>query len=244
MTTLTNNLPNFLHYFITLNIPLTQLIFELDQNQMDINASVYNETFIKTLYSDTCIVSACKKAGGLLKTMIKYDKYFPKHDKLISSTNDLNYILKRLTEGLIKDIYPTEQHSDNHAGTNSVSPEGGKILVFDYPLVNKTFRDLFIWAILVNYIDMAKVLLAHVNHRICAALIAAKILKSYRDKYAIYDDKKNAYTQSMKYFEDYAIDCLTLCYRNDPNTACELILRECGLFGKVSCLQVSIFVLY
>ncbi|CAF5111905.1 unnamed protein product [Rotaria sp. Silwood1] len=36
-------------------------------------------------------------------------------------------------------------------------------------------RDLFLWAILMNYIDMAKVFLSFLNYRICSAWIATKI---------------------------------------------------------------------
>jgi hypothetical protein len=201
---------------------------------------MYNKTFIPSLYSYNIINNATKKAGSLLESMIARDKYLK--SKLYEwTTQELNYILDYLIDGIIMgNIYPVEEKDVDHCCMNIVGDEETVTPLSNYTLVNKTFRDLFIWAILINYIDMAKVLLANMNHRICAALIARKILMSYRDKYAIYDDKKAAYTQSMDYFEDYAIDCLTCCYKNNPNQACELVLRECGMFGNVTCLQVSI----
>ena len=55
----------------------------------------------------------------------------------------------------------------------------------------------------------------------------------------MYSDRKTEYRKSMDDFEEYAINCITLCYKNDPNKACELVLRQCEIFGNVTCIQVS-----
>ncbi len=98
-------------------------------------------------------------------------------------------------------------------------------------------RDLFLWSILMNRIDMAKVLLSHMKYRICPALIATKIFKQYSYK-PIYGDLKDSYDDSATYFEQYAIDCLNKCDDNDGAKACEIILQRNELYGYVSCLQV------
>ena len=98
-------------------------------------------------------------------------------------------------------------------------------------------RDLFLWAIIMNYVDMAKVLLANMKYRICPALIATKILKQYHGK-AAYGELKDIYMKSADYFEQYAIDCVSKCEKNDPDMACELVLQQNELYGKVTCLQV------
>lgn len=98
-------------------------------------------------------------------------------------------------------------------------------------------RDLFIWAILHNYIGMAKVFLAHMKHRICAALIATRILKKYHLK-ASHGKLKDEYKAMATYFEQYAIDCIAECEANDADTACEIVLQQIELFGNVTCLQV------
>ena len=49
-----------------------------------------------------------------------------------------------------------------------------------------SLRDLFVWAILMNYIDMAKVCLSHMKYRICPALLATKILKQYHHKASLW----------------------------------------------------------
>lgn len=99
-------------------------------------------------------------------------------------------------------------------------------------------RDLFLWAVLMNYIDMAKALLAHMKYRICSALIATKILKAYHN-HASHGKLKENYMDGAKYFEQYAVDCITLCEKNDPEDACKMVLQRNELYGYVTCLQVK-----
>ena len=99
-------------------------------------------------------------------------------------------------------------------------------------------RDLFLWAILMNYIDMAKNLLAHMKYRICSALIATKILKAYHH-HASHGKLKEKYIEGAKYFEQYAIECITLCEKSDPEDACKMVLQRNELYGYVTCLQVK-----
>lgn len=99
-------------------------------------------------------------------------------------------------------------------------------------------RDLFLWAILHNHIDMAKVFLAYMPYRICAALIATDILRKFHSK-ANYGDLKDAYLAGAGYFENYAIACINQCEKNDANMACEIVLQEIDFFGNATCLQVG-----
>lgn len=99
------------------------------------------------------------------------------------------------------------------------------------------YRDLFIWSVLTNRIEMSKVFLSHMQNRICAALIASKIMKSYED--ICHDNEsKELFTTQANDFEGYAIDCLRRCYDCDEDLACELAIRRVDLFGSVTCLQV------
>lgn len=100
-------------------------------------------------------------------------------------------------------------------------------------------RDLFLWAVLMNRIDMAVVFLAHMKYRICPALIASKIFKTYHER-ASYGEVKNGYKKSAEYFEKYAIDCLDKCGDHDAAKACEVILQQNELYGYVTCLQVCL----
>ncbi len=98
-------------------------------------------------------------------------------------------------------------------------------------------RDLFLWAIVMNRVDMAKVLLSHMKYRICPALIATKIFKQYYRK-APYGDLNKSYDESATYFEQYAINCLNKCDEKDEAKACEIILQRNELYGYATCLQV------
>lgn len=98
-------------------------------------------------------------------------------------------------------------------------------------------RDLFLWSVLMRRIEMATVLLSHLKHRICAALIASQILKSYANL-SSYDHIKEKYQHSADYFQTYAIQCLALCFANDATKTCQIILRSHPLYAQQSCLRV------
>jgi len=101
------------------------------------------------------------------------------------------------------------------------------------------YRDLFFWSILTNRIEMAKVLISHMQTRICPALIASKILKSYQ-KVASDNESKDELCSQADQFEEYANELLKRCYNSDEEIACEIAIRRIYLFGGVSCLQVKI----
>ncbi|CAF4634136.1 unnamed protein product [Didymodactylos carnosus] len=75
--------------------------------------------------------------------------------------------------------------------------------------------------------------------RICASLIASKIIKTIAQRE--YDSSiRHEYEEEANYFELFAIECLTCCYNNDKEYACELVIRQVDLFGGVTCLQVAV----
>ena len=101
------------------------------------------------------------------------------------------------------------------------------------------YRDLFLWSILTNRIEMAKIFLNHIQTRICACLIASKIFKSYL-AYATDNESKDVLSCQAKQFEEYADECLKSCYNYDEEKACEIAIRSLDLFGGVTCLQVAV----
>ena len=114
-----------------------------------------------------------------------------------------------------------------------VMTKENKQLMQDYIM-----RDLFIWAILMNRVEMAKVFLCHVKYRVCAALIATQIFKSYYSR-AAYGESKDNYLKSASYFEDYAVECINQCEENNPNQSCQIVIQQIELFGNVTPLQVA-----
>ncbi|CAF3825390.1 unnamed protein product [Rotaria sp. Silwood1] len=139
----------------------------------------------------------------------------------------------RLLWGL--DELNTEQNQINVqiiGSQDNLIPKDNRQIIQDYIM-----RDLFLWSILMNHIDMAKVFLSHMKYRICAALLATKILKQYYS-IATHGELKDSYMKNANYFQQYAIDCITQCEKNDSDQACQIILQRIELYGNVTCLQV------
>jgi len=105
-------------------------------------------------------------------------------------------------------------------------------------LTQAMLRDLLYWSIFTDRMDMAKVLLLHIRTRICAALSCAAILRN-RSRMATTNDQHHRYKQQAKDFEIYATECIDACYSKSERKACELLIREEPLFGKITCMQVS-----
>ncbi len=101
------------------------------------------------------------------------------------------------------------------------------------------YRDLFLWSILTNRIELSKILLSHMETRICALLIASKVFKSYLH-FAVNNESKDILNSQADQYEQYANECLKCCYNYDEEKACEIAIRHINIFGGVSCLQVEL----
>ena len=175
--------------------------------------------------------------------------------KVILNTDDLNDLFHTLVGRYMKSLYYDTQieEQEDRMGvkkfTNMIfpledieqGPLSGSDAVYKELAKNYIMRDLFLWAIVMNYMDLAKVFIAHMKDRICAALIATEILSHLRDTAAdaVYGDKKIDLTYWINYFEQYAINCLDHCFKNDPNMARILTIQRVEMFGDVTCLQVD-----
>ena len=168
-------------------------------------------------------------------------------DSEVETVETLNNILRTLVGSYMHPLYfdtleQEEEARDKHGlkkkRTKGLSKgeeeeEERKKIMRNYFL-----RDLFLWSILINRIDMAKVFLSFMSYRICPALIATKILKQYHQA-ASHGELKTSYKESADYFEQYAIDCLDKSDDHDAAKACEIILQRNELYGYVTCLQVG-----
>ncbi|CAF1229932.1 unnamed protein product [Rotaria sordida] len=244
---LQENLPNFVYEFLKLGIDPVDVFFEKKQHSK--GGSRYAK-FIEELYDDVLKTSSDETH---LKYFIEINKFDT--DRNIKTIDSLNQALKnligdymhelyfetpedekndRIKWGLIKNSEESEQDKNKDTKNEQyVSDEAKKQKEYNYIM-----RDLFLWAILMNRIDMAKVFLSHMKYRICPALIATKILKQYHSK-AHYGDLKKGYEKAATYFEQYAIDCLDKCDDNDVDKACEIVIQQNELYGYVTCLQVA-----
>lgn len=140
----------------------------------------------------------------------------------------------QITRGLTKQkICKGSNQSDELENISALTKHEKKQMAYDYIM-----RDLFLWSILTNRVDMAKVFLAHMKYRICPVLIATKIFKQYHHKASL-GDLRDSYYKSIQYFEQYAINCLDKCDDHDAAKACEIVLQQNQLYGYVTCLQVQ-----
>ena len=171
-----------------------------------------------------------------LSSFIDSDSDSDSDEKFLATTDNLNTILTKIIGDYMNKLYFNSEREEKAYrslwGLNAEDTEPNRQIIRDY-----TMRDLFLWSILMNHIDMAKVLLFYNKYRICAALIATKILKQYHSK-AAYGELKANYMKNANYFQQYAIDCITQCEKNNLNQACQIVLQRIDLYGNVSCLQV------
>ncbi|CAF1174559.1 unnamed protein product [Rotaria sordida] len=247
LTALKKNLPAFVCEFLKIGIEPADIFFPTKQFTEGDNRYA---KFIEELYDDVLKTS-------IDETHLKYfiEDSVNNSDKKIGSVISLNAVLEELIGDYMHKLYfeseedeekdrikwglmqssvksKTDTNKDienNKSSSNEQKKQKAKKYIM---------RDLFLWAILMNRIDMAKVFLSHMKYRICPALIATKILKQYHSK-AHYGDLKKGYEKDATYFEQYAIDCLDKCDDNNADRACVLVIQQNELYGYVTCLQVA-----
>ena len=176
----------------------------------------------------------------------------------ITDVDDLDRILRKLIGDYMKPIYGQyrEENSFDFIDccrkariTDSQTNTQLEINDVNWELMNSeearenvneiVYRDLFLWSILTNRIEMSKVFLSQMRTRICSCLIASKIFKSYI-QYAADNETKEILNIKANEFEHYAEECLKYCYNYDEDKACEISIRRLDLFGGVTCLQVAV----
>ncbi|CAF1028475.1 unnamed protein product [Adineta ricciae] len=250
---LTKQRHRFIHYFIHLGFKIDEIFFHPKSNPFA--AREHSKTnkrydeFISLLYTNEAI----NREDWMLRNIFKTTN--DKNRRIISSTDDLNKLFQKVIGSYVKSLYYDSQieEQEDRMGvkrfTNIISPahdiEQGQLIGTDasYKQLARDYiiRDLFLWSIVMNHMELAKVFLAHMKDRICGALIATEILSHLRDNSsdAVYGDKKVRLTLWINYFEQYAIDCMDLCFQNDPNMAQLLTVQRVEMFGDVTCLQVA-----
>ncbi|CAF1184605.1 unnamed protein product [Adineta steineri] len=236
---LTKDLPEFVYEFLKLGIDPSKIFFK---NDAFFGSKTRYDKFFECLYNNDAVNSDKTQ----LSAFIESDDVVGKH---IRTTDKLNDVLAALIGDYMHKLYfgsnkeeieyrsswgLIEQNKEQNQ-MNAQNPDQHDKQNKDIDYIK---RDLFIWAILMNHTEMAQVFLSHMKYRICAALIATKILKQYFQK-APYGDLKDSYEKNAQYFEEYAISCIKQCEKNDTDRACEIVLQRIELYGNVTCLQVA-----
>ena len=262
---LQDNLPAFVFEFLKLGIKPAKIFF-VDHHYRRPVTNLY-KTFLETMYTvpagvrmissfstrrlSSLVFQSTKHLATFSSFKIEANKESRRQGNTDAETqirelvniDALNKILHELIGDYMDRLYSYSDQVRGSAGKSVheslVDLEIRRSLPAPNELTDDDYimRDLFLWAIIINFVDMAKVLLANMKYRICPALIATKILKYFHEK-AAYGELKDTFMQSADFFERYAIDCVDRCEKNDPDMACELVLQQNELYGKVTCLQV------
>jgi hypothetical protein len=134
-----------------------------------------------------------------------------------------------------KEIEHRQKHGfqTKTAGNNTETAEADPAWLNDIVM-----RDLFIWTLLMNRVQMARVFLAHMKYRTCAALVASKIMREFSSRLDR-GHQRDEYYRNARYFENYAIDCINKCEEREMDEAPNTLLYSIELYGYVTCLQVS-----
>ncbi|UJR07956.1 hypothetical protein I4U23_012235 [Adineta vaga] len=101
-------------------------------------------------------------------------------------------------------------------------------------------RDIFLWAVVEGYSEMAFVLLLQLKSRISAALVATGITDRLMSTSDSYLDRVHKFQKQSNDYERFATACIDDCYKRSERRACQLLLREIPLFGNITCMQVAI----
>ncbi|XP_070175133.1 transient receptor potential cation channel subfamily M member-like 2 [Littorina saxatilis] len=100
-------------------------------------------------------------------------------------------------------------------------------------------QDLFLWAVLMNQQDLAKLFWREGNESTAAALVANSLLKAMRrdtdDSDMVQRLQKNA-----DEFEALAIGVINNCYVHDEQKAQDLLIREMKNWGKATCVLIAV----
>ncbi|CAF0983658.1 unnamed protein product [Adineta ricciae] len=132
------------------------------------------------------------------------------------------------------------RHSIDHIATVGITPDNVVDSKTDLNYSQQEMlRDLFLWSVFMDLSLMSKTILIHMQERICASLIAAKVFKAYADETPITDLRDRLNRQVVE-FENYSAKCVDTCYEVSEPLACQLLMRAVPSFGNVTCMQVAI----
>ncbi|CAF2055998.1 unnamed protein product [Rotaria magnacalcarata] len=222
---LSKNLIVFIRNFVKLDIDITVLLGPDKYASRIINNSwSRNRQYLKELYSETR-----RKNRDPLYLLDQISRKLNIKEEMHLST-----VLKILVGDFMDPLY--ENRTKNLGSTRLKTDENANIEKLD---AEHIYRDLFLWCILTYRLEMAKIFLSQMKTRICSALVASKILKSFIS-YAPDKVSKEILLSKAADFEMYAIEFVRCSYFYDKYQTCELIMRRVDLYGGTTCLQMAI----
>ncbi|XP_076456247.1 transient receptor potential cation channel subfamily M member-like 2 isoform X2 [Babylonia areolata] len=100
-------------------------------------------------------------------------------------------------------------------------------------------QDLFLWAVLMNQQDLAKLFWREGNESTAAALVANSLLKAMKN-YTKDADIMHRLQKNADEFEDLGIGVINSCYSHDEQKAQDVLVRELNNWGKATCVLIAV----
>lgn len=105
------------------------------------------------------------------------------------------------------------------------------------------YRDVFIWAVLSNRKEMAKLMWSMGREQIATALMATRLLKSMAGKARADDTITDISPELLEVandFEQHAIGVLQECYEENETLSQTLLVKELDNFGNLTALDLAV----
>lgn len=187
--------------------------------------------FMAPLFSKPSLKHRLSVEIGAALLLLKQNFFWCKPACCIREPSRSQTSRRKSTVGLIQQqaVFPFNDAMGNRIRDGTLAEES----------IQEMMRDLLFWTLFTSRFEMAKVLILHIRPRICAALICAAVLRNLGRK-VVSRDKRHLYKQWACDFETYATDCINACFLQNERKACELLIREIPLFGRITCMQVRL----
>ncbi|KAK3595123.1 hypothetical protein CHS0354_002376 [Potamilus streckersoni] len=212
---------------------------------------------IKTLWNlyACSLLNRSDSSAHLLRQLIMYikqswraylccrqpDNFRPKTDLLKSVGKIIVHLLRDESMNVYsnKKFMVEDENSElkwlpgNHKKKNKAEEDTGD---FEQPE-----KELFLWAILFNREDMARMLWKKSINHIAGALVACALLKRLASKADDNEElelKAKLLEHSEKY-EDLATAVLGQCYRKDKQSAHQLVVRQLNNYGRTTLFTLA-----
>ncbi|XP_048236497.1 transient receptor potential cation channel subfamily M member-like 2 isoform X3 [Haliotis rufescens] len=159
------------------------------------------------------------------------------------SLADVGHLLQELIGDYYQPYYLTDSRFKNLKPEQLLSapePEPGSVPQVSGDLqLHRPIQELFIWSVLMNRQELAKLFWREGNEQTAAALVANSILKALRK---CTDDAELMKTleSNANEFEDLAVGVLNSCYNSDEQKAQDLLIRELENWGSATTVLIAV----
>ncbi|XP_052078596.1 transient receptor potential cation channel subfamily M member 2-like isoform X1 [Mytilus californianus] len=203
----------------------TDLVTLIIDRMEDMNAFVL--LYIPRIYQK-CLAKAEKEDVAISLIDQQRKHHGEKEDKVVKVTNKILVNVHNFISDLLGDthfeLYKLIPKTD---GTSK--PEEIELTYADYP-----FHHLFVWAIMVNWKEMAMIFWKHDTDNTCSALFASALLNKLAERahFSSHMDLSTSLRENASYFETLACRVITEMYNRDRDKALKILVTKVGRYNS------------